>query len=370
MPKIDTFLEIMREAGASDLHLSAGTSPVLRINGALQEAEHRALTEEEVRILVYELLAESQIEALERNGQLDCAHTIEGVARFRIHAFRKHPGLAAAFRVIPHEVPTLEELGMPDTLQRMLDSRSGLILVTGPTNSGKSTTLAAMVDHLNRSSSYHILTLEDPLEFIHSNKGCLINQRQIGEHSNSFAEALRGALRADPDVVLVGEMRDLETISLALTAAELGLLVMGTLHTRSAAQTIARVADAFPVDQQPAVRLALSEVLTGICSQQLLRRKDGAGRIAALEILVGTPAVRNMIREGKDHQVDNVIQTGKKEGMKLLEQSLKDLVADGTVEPEEAARFSEEPESIMAFARGLDRKGGPGRSRGGARSGA
>ncbi len=358
MPKIDAFLEIMREAGASDLHLSAGTPPVLRINGALEEAEHRALSEEEVRILVYELLTETQIDLFERLGQLDCAHTIEGVARFRIHVFRKHPGMAAAFRVIPHEVPTLDQLGMPDTLQRMLESRSGLILVTGPTNSGKSTTLAAMVDHLNRTTRQHILTLEDPLEFVHSNRGCLINQRQIGEHSLTFADALRGALRADPDVVLVGEMRDLETISLALTAAELGLLVMGTLHTRSAAQTIARVADAFPVDQQAAVRLALSEVLVGICSQQLLRRRDGSGRVAALEVLVGTPAVRNMIREGKDHQVDNVILTGRKEGMKLLEQSLKDLVADGVVEADEAARFAEEPEAIISFARGVERGAG------------
>jgi twitching motility protein PilT len=355
MPKIDAFLTIMRDAGASDLHLSAGTPPVLRINGDLQEAEHRALSEEEVRILVYELLTEGQIEALEREGQLDCAHTIDGVARFRIHAFKKHPGMAAAFRVIPDEAPTLDQLGMPDTLKRMLDFRAGLILVTGPTNSGKSTTLAAMVDHLNRTTTHHILTLEDPLEFIHQNRGCLINQRQIGEHSQSFADALRGALRADPNVILVGEMRDLETISLALTAAELGLLVMGTLHTRSAAQTIARVADAFPVDQQPAVRLALSEVLVGICSQQLLRRKDGSGRVAALEILVGTPAVRNMIREGKDHQVGNVILTGRKEGMRLLEQSLKELVESGAVEAEEAARFAEEPESILAFARGLER---------------
>lgn len=358
MPRIDTFLRIMREAGASDLHLSAGSPPVLRINGALQEADHRPLTVEEVRILVYEVLAESQIDQFERSGQLDCAHTIEGVARFRIHAFRKHPGMAAAFRVIPHEVPTLEELDLPPVLTSMLDQRSGLILVTGPTNSGKSTTLAAMVNHLNQHTRHHILTLEDPLEFIHENRNCLINQRQIGEHSESFAQALKGALRADPNVILVGEMRDLETISLALTAAELGLLVMGTLHTRSAAQTISRIADAFPVDQQPGVRLALSEVLVGICSQQLLRRKDGTGRVAALEILVGTRAVRTMIREGKNHQVNNVIQTGKKEGMKLLEQSLKDLITEGIVDAEEAARFAEEPGAIQSFARSLERGGG------------
>ena len=355
MPKIDTFLRVMREAGASDLHLSTGSVPVLRINGALEEAEHRALTGDEVRLLVYELLTDAQIEHLELHGELDCAHTIEGVARFRIHAYKKHPGMAAAFRVIPHDIPTLEDLGLPDVVRSMLESRSGLILVTGPTNSGKSTTLAAMVDYLNRHKSYHILTLEDPLEFLHTNKRCLIHQRQIGEHSKSFADALRGALRADPNVVLVGEMRDLETISLALTAAELGLLVMGTLHTKSAAQTISRVADAFPVDQQVSVRHALSEVLVGICSQQLLRRKDGSGRIAALEILVGTPPVRTMIREAKGHQVNNVIMTGRKDGMKLREQHLKELIDADVVTPEEAARVADEPEAMLAYGRGAGR---------------
>jgi twitching motility protein PilT len=345
----------MRDAGASDLHLSTGSVPVLRINGALEEAEHRPLTGDEVRLLVYELLTDTQIEHLEECGELDCAHTIEGVARFRIHAYKKHPGMAAAFRVIPHEVPDLESLGLPEVVRSMLEQRSGLILVTGPTNSGKSTTLAAMVDYLNRNMSYHILTLEDPLEFIHTNKRCLINQRQIGEHSQSFADALRGALRADPNVILVGEMRDLETISLALTAAELGLLVMGTLHTKSAAQTISRVADAFPVDQQVAVRHALSEVLVGICSQQLLRRKDGQGRVAALEILVGTPAVRTMIREAKGHQVNNVIMTGKKDGMKLREQHLRELIDAEIVTAEEAARVAEEPETILAYGRSLTR---------------
>jgi twitching motility protein PilT len=259
--------------------------------------------------------------------------------------------MAAAFRVIPHEIPTIESLALPDAILRMLNHRAGLILVTGPTNSGKSTTLAAMVDHLNEHTRGHILTLEDPLEFIHTPKHCLINQRQIGEHSRGFAEALRGALRADPNVILVGEMRDLETISLALAAAELGLLVLGTLHTKSAAQTIGRVTDAFPSDQQAAVRLTLSEVLIGICSQQLLRRKDGTGRVAAFEVLVGTPAVRTMIREGKSHQVNNVILTGKKEGMKLLDQYLKELIHNDLVTGDEAARYAEEAETILAFAR-------------------
>jgi twitching motility protein PilT len=351
MPKIDTFLTIMQEADASDLHLSAGNKPVLRINGELQEARHRELKNEEVKILVYELLTDPQIKRFEEKGELDCAHTIEGIARFRIHAFKKHPGMAAAFRRIPHQVPTLDELGLPPVLKKMLQQRSGLILVTGPTNSGKSTTLAAMVDYLNENMSHHIITLEDPLEFIHENKNCLINQRQIGEHSHTFADALRGALRADPNVILVGEMRDLETISLALTAAELGLLVMGTLHTKSAAQTLGRISDAFPVDQQAAVRLAFSEVLNGVCSQQLLRRAKDGGRIAAMEVLVGTPAVRTMIREKKDHQVNNVIMTGKKEGMNLLDQHLKDLISEGLVTGEDAARVAAEPETVLAFAR-------------------
>ena len=277
MPKIDTFLKIMEEAEASDLHLSSETAPVLRIHGRLEEAKHRRLTQEEVRLLVYEILTDAQIERLEAEGQLDCAHTVPGVARFRIHVYRKDPGLAAAFRIIPHEVPTLDSLGFPGVLKDMLAQRAGLILVTGPTNSGKSTTLAAMVDHLNRTTNNHVITLEDPLEFIHKNRHCLINQRQIGEHARTFAEALKSALRADPNVILVGEMRDLETISLALMAAELGLLVLGTLHTKSASQTISRVADAYPSEQQSAVRLTLSEVLIGACSQQLLRRSDGAG---------------------------------------------------------------------------------------------
>lgn len=350
MPRVDAFLEIMQRAGASDLHLSAGCIPMLRINGVLEKAEHRPLSEDEVRILLYELLTDTQIERLEKQGELDCAYTLTGTARFRINVYRKHPGLAAAFRIIPHHVPSLDALGLPDVLKRMLRQRAGLILVTGPTNSGKSTTLAAMVDFLNENMKYHIITLEDPLEFLHPNKQCLINQRQIGEHSRTFADALRGALREDPNVILVGEMRDLETIELALTASELGLLVLGTLHTKSAAQTISRVADAFPHEQQAAVRLTLSEVLIGICSQQLLRRADGNGRVAALEILVGTPAVRNLIREGKTHHVVNAITTGKRDGMVLLDQSLKDLVAAGTVTAEEAARFAPDPQAILAYA--------------------
>jgi len=328
---------------------------MLRLNGELERTRHRVLSADEVRVLIYELLTDAQVERFEAEGELDLAYTLDGVARFRINVFKKHPGLAAAFRVIPHAVPSLDALGFPPVLKTLLQQRSGLLLVTGPTNSGKSTTLAAMVDYLNEQMKYHIITLEDPLEFLHTNKRCLINQRQIGEHSRSFADALRGALREDPNVILVGEMRDLETISLALTAAELGLLVLGTLHTRSAAQTIGRIADAFPSEQQSAVRVALSEVLVGICSQQLLRRADGDGRVAAMEILVANAAVRNMIREEKTHQVNNVIVTGRKEGMQLLDLHLKELVEQGVVAPEEAARFALDPTPFTRSAVGRPR---------------
>jgi twitching motility protein PilT len=356
MPRIDAFFKIMHESGASDLHLSSGSSPMLRINGVLEKAKHRPLTADEVRLLIYEMLTDTQIEHFEENGELDCAYTLPGISRFRINIFKKYPGLAAAFRMIPQEIPTIDGLGFPATLKRMLEHRGGLILVTGPTNSGKSTTLAAMVDHLNVHANYHMITLEDPLEFIHTNKNCLINQRQIGEHSRSFANALRAALREDPNVILVGEMRDMETISLAITAAELGLLVLGTLHTKSSAQTISRIVDVFPVDQQPQVRLTLSEVLIGICSQQLLRRADGNGRIAALEILVGNHAVGHLIREGKSHQVNNVILTSKKEGMQLLDTHLKEMVTQRIVTVEEAVRYAADPAGMLAFGQSITTK--------------
>ena len=342
MPRIDAFLKVMQENGVSDLHLSANAEPMLRINGVLQRAEHRPLSEDELKIIIYELLTDVQIRQLEAEGDLDCAYTLPGVARFRINVYKKYPGLAAAFRIIPNQVPTLDSLGFPPVLKKMLSLRSGLVLVTGPTNSGKSTTLAAMVDYLNENMNYHIITLEDPLEFIHPNKNCLINQRQVGEHCETFASAMRASLREDPDVILVGEMRDLDTISLALTASEVGQLVLGTLHTRSAAQTISRIVDPFPGNQQTQIRHMLSEVLVGVCSQQLLRRADLRGRVAAMEILVGNPAIRNLIREQKSHLINNAIQTNRKEGMQLMDQHLSQLVADGTVTVDEARRYASE----------------------------
>jgi len=347
MAKIDAFLQVMHQVGASDLHIGAGSAPLLRIHGALERTRHKTLKENEVRLLLYELLPDRLIERFEQDGELDFAYTIPGLARFRVNLFKKFNGLAAAFRIIPETIPTLDDLGFPPVLKSMVQARSGLILVTGPTNSGKTTTLVAMVDYLNDHMNYHIITLEDPLEFIHHDKNCLIHQRQIGEHSLTFDSALRAALREDPNVILVGEMRHNATISLALTAAEVGLLVLGTLHTKSAGQTISRLVDAFPVDQQPQIRLALSEVLVGVCSQQLIRRADGKGRVAALEILLRNHAVANLIRESKTHQINNSIQTGKKEGMQLMEQHLKELISRNLILPEEAARYVENPQAFL-----------------------
>ncbi|MGA1871397.1 MAG: type IV pilus twitching motility protein PilT [bacterium] len=348
MPKIDPFLKIMQDVGASDLHISAGSAPLVRINGVLDETKHKALTEEEVDILLYELLSDSQIAYFEKKGEIDIAYTLPGVARFRINIFKKYPGLAAAFRLIPHTIPNLDGLGFPPVLKELLTKKSGLILVTGAANSGKSTTLAAMIDYLNEYKNYHIITLEDPLEFIHPNKNCLIHQRQIGEHSNSFANALRAVLREDPNVVLVGEMRDNESISLAVTAAEVGLLVLGTLHTKSAAQTVSRLIDVFPSDQQSQMRHTLSEVLICSCSQQLLRRADGKGRIAAIEIMVCNHAISNLIRESKPQMMNNSIMTGKKEGMQLMEQHLKELVEQGIITVKEAASHTENPHVFLS----------------------
>ena len=340
----------MHQAGASDLHLGDGHSPMLRLHGVLEPAKHRPLTVEEARILLYEMLSDPQIKELEDQGEIDFTYTLPGIARFRMNIYRKHEGLGAAFRIIPNEVPTLDSLGFPEVLKKMLASKSGLILVTGPTNSGKTTTLAAMVDHLNEHCNSHIITLEDPLEFIHANKNCLITQRQIRIHSRSFANALRAALREDPNIILVGEMRDNETISLALTAAETGLLVLGTLHTRSATQTVSRVVDVFPANQQDQVRMALSEFLIGICSQQLVKRADGAGRVAALEILVRTPAIGNLIREAKVQQMGTALLTGRQLGMQKLEQHLKELVSQKIVTAEEAAMHAENPQDFAAAA--------------------
>ncbi len=340
MAKIDALLKLMVEYDASDLHVTSGSPPLLRIHGELERIAYHELSEEEVRLLIYEIIDQAGIEHLEAEFDLDFAYEIEGVARFRVNAYFKYGGLGAAFRLIPHEIKTFSELGLPPAVRYLARLRKGLVIVTGPTGSGKSTTLAAMVDLLNKERKAHVITLEDPLEFIHENQTCLIMQRQVGIHVESFASGLRAALREDPNVIMVGEMRDLETISLAITAAEVGLLVFGTLHTSSAAKTVDRIIDAFPKDQQDQIRTMLSESLKGVIAQQLLKRADGKGRVAALEILIGTQAVGNLIREGKTFQISSILQTGRKLGMQTLDQHLRELLEQGIISRDEALLYA------------------------------
>lgn len=349
MPKIDQILKIVKSANASDLHLVAGSVPIIRVNGQLEKTRHRQLSSSEIKQLVYELLTDEQIRRFEKDGDLDLAYGIEGIARFRMNIYQTNTGLASAIRLIPDESFDLAALGFPDTLHKLAESQSGLVLVTGPTNSGKTTTLSALVDYINTNFSRHIITLEDPIEYIHTNKNSLISQRQIGLHAKSFASALRAALREDPDVILVGEMRDIETISLAATAAEVGLFVMGTLHTCSASATVDRVVDVFPPDQQQQIRIMLAESLRGILSQQLLRRADGQGRIVAYELMIKTTSIAGMIRDQKSHQISTAIQTGRKQGMQLLDNHLQELVEKGIVDAKEAIRCAVDPSKFYAM---------------------
>jgi twitching motility protein PilT len=336
MAKIDQFLNLLVEFGGSDLHLSCGGPPVLRVHGHLQRVKYRDLVERDLELLLGEILTEGQMQRYQATHDLDFAYEIAGVARFRGNFFRQHRGPGAVFRIIPSKIPTAEEINLPDAIRRFTDLNRGLVLVTGPTGSGKSTTLAAMIDLINQTRPEHILTIEDPIEFVHPNKKALVNQREVGPHTESFAAALKAALREDPDVILVGEMRDRETIALALTAAETGHLVFGTLHTNSAHKTVDRIIDTFPGDLQHQVRAMLSESLRGVVAQQLLRKKGGKGRVAAHEIMVGTAAVSNLIREGKTYQIPSIIQTGKKDGMVQMDQSILALVMSGVVDGAEA----------------------------------
>src|ERR1700681_2498937 len=320
---------------ASDLHLSAGLPPMIRVHGDIRRINLPPMEHEDVHAMVYDIMSDAQRKTYEEMLECDFSFGIPNLARFRVNAFNQQRGAAVAFRTIPSKVLSLEELAAPKVFAEMTDRPRGLILVTGPTGSGKSTTLAAMVNHVNENVYGHILTIEDPIEFLHESKKCLINQREVGPHTLSFANALRAALREDPDYILVGEMRDLETIRLALTAAETGHLVFGTLHTSSAAKTIDRVVDVFPGEEQDMVRSMLSESLRAVISQTLLKR-TGDGRVAAHEIMIGTPAIRNLIREGKIAQMYSSIQTGQSAGMQTLDQCLTELVAKGVVNKEEA----------------------------------
>ncbi len=336
MAKIDALFKMMKEQGASDLHLSSGNPPIFRQHGEMVRLQFKPLSHEELIPILYEILNDEQKAQFEATNDLDFAYAVPDLARFRGNIMMTHRGVAAVFRIIPATILSADQLNLPEGVRRMTQFKKGLVLVTGPTGSGKSTTLAALIDLINATRQEHILTLEDPLEFIHENKQSLLNQRQIGAHTNSFASALRAALREDPDIILVGEMRDLETIQLAMSAAETGHLVFGTLHTNTAAKTIDRIIDVFPKESQDQVRTMLSESLKGVVCQQLLKTADGHGRVAALEIMLGTPAIANLIREGKTFQIPSIIQTAKKDGMQLMDQHLLDLLKTRQVSPEEA----------------------------------
>ena len=323
---------------ASDLHLSAGLPPLIRVNGDIRRINVEPLDHKGVHGMVYDIMNDGQRKDYEENLEVDFSFEIPNLARFRVNAFNQQRGAAAAFRTIPSKVLTLEQLNCPPIFKELTQQANGIVLVTGPTGSGKSTTLAAMINEINENDYGHILTLEDPIEFVHESKKCLINQREVGPHTLSFTNALRSALREDPDVILVGELRDLETIRLALTAAETGHLVFGTLHTSSAAKTVDRIVDVFPAAEKEMIRAMLSESLRSVIAQTLLKTKDGSGRVAAHEIMIGTPAIRNLIRENKVAQMYSSIQTGQALGMQTMEQCLQDLVRRNVVAEAEARK--------------------------------
>jgi twitching motility protein PilT len=343
---ITELLSFTKQQGASDLHLSSGVPPTIRLNGTLKKLKIDSLTKEEMHNMIYDIMSDAQRKKFERDLELDFSICISGVARFRANAFRQERGESAAFRIISSETPTLNQLNMPPVIAECALKEKGLILVTGPTGSGKSTTLAAIVDHINENRNAHIITIEDPIEFLHTPKNCLINQRELGEHTHSFPAALRSALREDPDVILVGEMRDLETTSLAITAAETGHLVLATLHTNCASKTADRVIDIFPADSRGQVKTMFSESILAIIAQALLPRRDGKGRVAALEIVMANPAIRNLIREGKNFMIPSVIQTSQQLGMQTLDHALRELLNKGIITKEEALRKALDPKSF------------------------
>jgi twitching motility protein PilT len=339
------------EQGASDCHLSTGEPPMLRIHGDLKKLDIPQLTREEVHNLVYDIMSDAQRKTFEQTHECDFSFELNSVGRFRVNVFVQRKGEGAVFRMIPTKILTLDELGMPPIIKQICGREKGLVLVTGPTGCGKSTTLASMIDYLNNDFEGHILTIEDPIEFVHASKKCLVNQRELGPHTYSFANALRAALREDPDIILVGEMRDLETIQLALTAAETGHLVFGTLHTSSAPKTVDRVIDVFPPNQQAQIRAQFAESIQAVITQTLVKKKGG-GRVAALEIMTGTTAVKNLIREGKVHQLPGTIQVSQKDGMQTMDMSLQSLVGRGLVTKEEAQTKSMNPNLFGLLAAG------------------
>ncbi len=336
MAKIDAFFKLMHDQKASDLHLVSGQPPALRINGDMERIKYRVLDNDVLRAMLYEIAPEDKVKVFEETGDVDFGYEIPGLARYRANFFMQKYGVAAVFREIPSTILTAEQLGLPGVISKLAMLPRGLVLVTGPTGSGKSTTLAAIIDVANRNRKDHIITVEDPIEFVHQSQGCIVNHREVGLHTRTFSAALRGALREDPDIILVGEMRDLETISLAIEAASTGHLVFGTLHTSSAAKTVDRVIEVFPANQQEQIRSTLADGLRAVIAQVLFKRIDKKGRCAALEIMIATPAVRNLIREGKTFQIPSSIQTGKRFGMQLLDDCILDLLNKGMISAEDA----------------------------------
>ena len=352
LPCLETSVDITQllafgvKHDASDLHLSAALPPMIRVHGEVRRINVDPFDHKMVHAMVYDIMNDKQRKAYEENLEVDFSFEINGLARFRVNAFNNQRGAGAVFRTIPSKILTLEQLGAPQIFADLAMKPRGLVLVTGPTGSGKSTTLAAMIDHLNENEHGHILTIEDPVEFVHPSKKCLVNQREVGKDTLSFNNALRSALREDPDAILVGEMRDLETIRLALTASETGHLVFGTLHTSSAPKTVDRIIDVFPAAEKDMVRAMLSEALVGVISQTLCRKKDGKGRVAAHEIMLGSPAIRNLIRENKIAQMYSMIQTSQGQGMQTLDQNLTDLVKRNVIAPSEARSKAKSPENF------------------------
>jgi len=336
MARIDAFFKLMNDQGASDLHLVSGQPPALRLTGDMERIKYKVLENDDLKSMLYEIAPEDKVKVFEETGDVDFGYEIPGMARYRANFFMQKYGVAAVFRQIPEQIMTADMLGLPVVCTKLASLPRGLVLVTGPTGSGKSTTLAAIIDEANKTRKDHIITVEDPIEFVHVSQSCIINHREVGLHTKSFSAALKGALREDPDIILVGEMRDLETISLAIEAASTGHLVFGTLHTSSAPKTVDRVIEVFPSSEQAQIRSTLSDGLRAVIAQVLFKRIDTRGRCAALEILIANAAVRNLIREGKTHQINSMMQTGKKYGMQLLDDAIMDLLNKGWIGGDEA----------------------------------
>lgn len=349
MAKIDAFFQLMHDQGASDLHLVSGQQPVIRIRGEMERVKFDVLENDALKAILYEIAPEHKVKIFEETGDVDFAYEIPGLARYRANFFQQKHGVAAVFREIPSTILTCQDLGLPSVISKLAALPRGLVLVTGPTGSGKSTTLAAIIDEANRTRKDHIITIEDPIEFVHKSQGCIVNHREVGVHTKTFTAALRGALREDPDIILVGELRDLETISLAVEAASTGHLVFGTLHTTSAPKTVDRIIEVFPSSEQMQIRSTLADGLRAVVAQVLFKRVDKKGRCAALEILIANSAVRNLIRESKTFQIPSMMQTGKKYGMQLLDDAIMELLNKGWIGADEAYNKSNDKSKFRPF---------------------